>query len=244
MQNSTLSDVSRETWLLQFAVSWQQGEHIAIIGPTGTGKTTIAQLLLEIRDFCCVLAIKRIDETLERFKNGPKFGMSRYTIIQKWPPEYNQHRVVFWKKPKSLAPAELKRQSAVMGSALNQMYLSGGWCIFFDDTGYIVSQLGLAHELATMLSQGRSAGISVVVAMVRPRSMVARVPKEALNQCSHVIVFQFTDLQEVSACADIVGISKGDMIQLIRTLDRHEFLAFSQGKVVKVRNELPLEGKE
>jgi hypothetical protein len=52
-------------WLIfQQNFSWDQGEHLAMIGPTGSGKTTLALYLLELRDFVTVLATKLVPKRL------------------------------------------------------------------------------------------------------------------------------------------------------------------------------------
>lgn len=202
---SPLPEISKD----DFSLDWHQGEHVTLIGSTGTGKTTQAHSLLEQRDFVCVLAVKRFDDTIERFKNGPKYGLSRYAVIHKWPPECYQHKVIFWPRPKDIKAGD--KQSTLIYHAVNDMYMSGGWCIYFDEAGYISGSLGLGSALGVLLNQGRSSHISVMATMTRPRSMIARVPVEALNQCRHILIFKYSDEREIRACAEIAGISYLEM---------------------------------
>ncbi|MGY5107128.1 hypothetical protein, partial [Streptomyces sp. 900105245] len=58
---------------------WRQGEHVALIGPTGSGKTHAAFWLLPMRDYVCILATKPKDESLDRF--GKKNG---YRKLKEW----------------------------------------------------------------------------------------------------------------------------------------------------------------
>lgn len=229
-----------DTWLENFKNSWRQGEHVSIIGPTGTGKTTIAHSILDAREFVCVLAVKRFDDTLQRFKYGHRYGRARYDVIRKWPPEFNQKRVIFWQKPTKIE--DQQKVADAIHKALNEMYRSGGWCIYCDEAGYIAGNLGLGRAVGVLLNQGRSAHVSMVCTMTRPRSMVARVPVETLNQCRHHIIFKYQDEKEIQTCAQIAGISFQEMrrFQYGLHVDTNkgfsDFIYVGHGSVNIVRN--------
>ena len=217
-----MQSCSREDWLEYMRLNWYQGEHAAIIGPTGTGKTTIASKLLDCRTWVCVLAVKRKDDTLELFKK------SGYKVIQKWPPDYNYKHVVLWIKPENIS--DTRTQADRLYYALDRMYRSGGWAIYFDEAGYIAGHLKLANELGVLLNQGRSSHISVICTMTRPHSMVARIPAESLNQCRHLIFFRYADEREIKSCAEIAGLSWRTMQDLMNELGEHDFLYVGKGK--------------
>lgn len=233
-------EIEMDSWFLEFKRNWRQGEHVSIIGGTGTGKTTVAHQILDCRTFVCVLAVKRRDDTLDRFRNGHKYGRSHYTIIKKWPPDYPARKIVLWVKPESITDA--KQQAEKLHAALNEMYLQGGWCIYFDEAGLIAGYLGLAKALGVLLNQGRSAGISVVATMTRPTSMVAQVPKETLNQPRHKLIFKYENEDEIKACAAIANINWKHMAFMQEQLAFHgnkrfsDFLSISQGTIKIVRN--------
>lgn len=216
--------VTLAQWLQDMRLSWKQGEHIALIGPTGSGKTTLARSLLPIRDYVVVIAVKRHDDTLDSY---PKQG---YRVITKWPPEYTQRHVVFWTRPKTLGDLLKQREQVI--AALESLYLAGGWCVYFDDLSYVCDQLRIKTPVVTFLNQGRSSGISAVSSCTRPR----KVPLEAFNQTRHVVVFRFTDRVEVWRCAEIAGVSHHAMEVLMSSLRGNDFLAFSHGSVAIVRN--------
>lgn len=208
--------------------NWEQGEHIAIIGPTGSGKTTVAKDIVCIRDYAVMFAVKKFDDTIDLFKRAG------FRIIKKWPPDFQQKKVILWVKPEDLG--SLASQAEKLQTALNLIYISGGWCTYFDEAGYIAGHLRLSTELGILLNQGRSSHISVVCAMTRPRSMVARIPSETLNQCRHLLIFRFTDEREIKTIAEISGVSYRDMLQLQEQLNKHDFLYVGKGYTFIVQN--------
>lgn len=231
-----------DDWYQDLQSDWHQGEHVAIIGQTGTGKTTVAHRILDIRDYVCVLAIKREDDTLERFRTGEQYGRDSYRVIRSWPPDYPFRKVILWAKPKSLKRDDLQKQALAVHHALNRMYLSGGWCIYLDEAGYLAGVLGLSSAIGILLNQGRSAHISVVATMTRPSSVVARIPRESLTQVRHHLVFKYTDDREMKSCAEIVGLSLQSMriFQKLLTTNPQkgfsDFLYVGKGKIIIVRN--------
>lgn len=230
-----LEEVAVGQWYAFMAEAWRQGEHAAIIGPTGSGKTTIAQMLLELRTYVVVLAVKRTDETLEAFKRG-EHGFSRYKVIEKWPPKYPDTRVILWAKPKELGITNEQREK--LKKAIDKMYLVGGWTEFWDDAGYITGYLGMGQELGILLNQGRSDALTVVVAMTQPKSMVARLPSETFKQCRHQLIFKFENVVELKAIAEIAGIDWRKLKNMSAELGDHDFIYKGKGQVVLVRNTL------
>lgn len=193
---------------------WRQGEHISLIGQSGTGKTTLAAKLLDIRGYVVVTAVKRRDETLTLFRR------KGYKTIGKWPPDYGFNQVILWKQPKSLSD-DLGTQRAAIHKMLNAVYLDGGWCVYLDDTGYLASTLRLATDIGVLLNQARSNRVSVVVGMTRPSSVIARIPKETLNQVRHVLVFKYSNIDEIESCAKVAGISRASMSEIQALLQRY-----------------------
>ncbi len=80
--------------------------------------------------------------------------------------------------------------------------------------------------------------------MTRPTSVVARVPKEALNQPRHKIIFKYTNDDEMKACSKIADISHAEMRELMALLEYHkngkqiysDFLYIGEAGVIIVRN--------
>lgn len=242
MEAKTFQETTATKWIESFKENWHQGEHVVILGPTGTGKTYFAQPIIDIRDYVCILAVKPRDETLERFRDGYKYGYKRYKVIKKWPPDYNDvNRYIYWEKPEGLE--KLGEQSRAIHKALNQMYREGGWTIYIDEAGYLAGTLGLGRAIGVLLNQGRSSGISVVLCVTRPTSVIARVPKEAFSQPRHKLIFKYENRDEMKAAAQVADMSVRELEEYQDALQTYhpegysDFLYVGKGKVEIVRNQ-------
>src|SRR5437660_38183 len=51
------------TW---FRRTWRQGEHVSLIGPTGSGKTTLGIHLIALRPYVTAFAVKPQDDTMHK----------------------------------------------------------------------------------------------------------------------------------------------------------------------------------
>lgn len=228
-------------WLQYMRKNWKQGEHVAIIGPTGRGKTTLARYLLAIRRYVVVLAVKAHDDTIETFKkpwhdatNTKRIIDPKYKVINYWPPFYTDHKIVYWIKPKNLKYDP--EQAEKIYESLNHIFKAGGWCVFLDDLGYVTGILGLAKSVATLFSQGRSNNNSIVSALTQPSSIAQRVPTESWRQVRHIIAFKYANVNDVVKIAEMAGIEKYIAVQLNEQLGQYDFLYYNNGTVVLVRN--------
>jgi energy-coupling factor transporter ATP-binding protein EcfA2 len=215
-----------DLWRCDFASRWKQGQHVAIIGPTGRGKTTLASHILDIREYVVVLAVKKNDDTLHYFR---KQG---YRTIKKWPPLHGNHKVLLWIKPKTID--EVEDQQERVHQALADFYIEGGWCVYIDEVGYVSGFLKQSRPLGVLLNQGRSSHITMVCSMTRPRSTVASIPLETISQCRHLMIFKYHDEREIEICAKIGGISFKKMIEYHQYMTDHQFLYCTEGLVTIV----------
>lgn len=208
-------EVDRVPWPAfygDFARSWRQGEHVAAVGPTGTGKTTLALSILPIRTYTVILATKPKDRTLD--------GMRRrgWVITDRWRRRESENRIVLWPKARGLHDAE--RQARILDHGLDSMFRAGGWTVLVDDTQYLAS-IGLRQTLSTLWVNARSAGVTVVAGSQRP----VWVPREMWSQSSHLFLFPVTDREDLKALA---GFGARLDAQLVRSVvssldpDRHE----------------------
>ncbi len=198
-------------------MGWRPGEHVSILGPTGSGKSHLALALLPQRQYVVALANKTRDSTL-----GPlvrrRGGWMR---VRTWPPPVPPRfapRVVVWPKPRSLSEAKAVQGEAFYG-VLDGVYLGGGWCVYIDEAYYLAKTLGLAPYMKLLWQQGRSAGTSIVACSQRP----AFVPLEMYSEASHVFVFGLRDRQSLKRLTEVGNVDPKQLAAVVPNLARHEF---------------------
>lgn len=216
--NHAPQEMSRAQWLMLMRGEWRQGQHVAIMGRTGRGKTMLARDLMALRGWSVVIAIKRADDTLDTF---PRAG---YKLINKWPPAYGEQRVLFWAKPRNLH--EMGEQRDRISAVLNDVYENGGWAILFDDVARVANALGFKREISTMLNEARSSHASIVSCMTQPSSVTQAIPSEIWRQVRYHLVFYYRVGRDLDAIADITGYDKKTIKSWMDMLRPFDFLAF------------------
>lgn len=150
-----------------------QGQHLSLMGDTGSGKTTLANVLLYARSYTLALRSKADPAPLPgtRIKRAEEFTrdneIDRYVLD----PPYERQLASFW-------------------NALETVWRQGRWTVYFDELFYLTGLKDREHRLSSridrLLTQGRSKKITVVCGMQRP----VQVSRFALSQSTHLIAFR------------------------------------------------------
>lgn len=150
---------------------WKQGEHVALIGQTGSGKSYLAATLLHARTHVLAVQTKPDDIAYKGFK--------RIRSIKQL--EYGQTRYVLAPKP------DFATQAREVARALKYCWDSsgrhGGWCIYIDELYYASDELHVGHYIKLLATQGRSKNISLVIGVQRP----VGVTRWAISEATHVL---------------------------------------------------------
>jgi len=207
-------DVETVPWADHFrTLSWKQGEHVTILGPTGSGKTTLALELLAKRSYVLALATKPKDPALAALRSDG------YNVTRSWPPDFITDRIIVWPKMDQADAREAEYHLAdVHARTLSAAYLSGGWCVYVDEL-IELSDLGLKPEINRILRQGRSQRVSFVGGSQRP----FEVPQSVYSQATHFYFFQTADDRDLKRLSEISGrVDKRALRDVVASLDWHD----------------------
>lgn len=194
--------------------AWRQGEHIGMIGPTGSGKTTLALSLLSKRKYITIFGTKPKDSTLDELK---KHNFKRVKTWDSLPADRYPRRIL-WPDATSLYAAVNQRNQFRKG--FEQIYLQGGWCLYIDELWFMCKVLGLEFEVKTYLLQARSLGISLVAASQRPRF----IPLEVYDQSTHLFFWRDNDESNLSRISGIAWLSANLVRSAVAKLEPHQVL--------------------
>lgn len=229
----------REVWeILTSEEGFRQGDHAAIIGPTGTGKTHIALELAELRDYVLFVACKPEDPLIKDLVAHGYWVSGDLNIpYTEQPPGSGQFRpahrkVVFWprlsaervRKLKShqLLDAEKQMQKPAVGGAIGYVRKNGSWCLIMDEATWVCRDLGLQRQVDSALFQFRTLNASLILCGQRPSWM----GQYALSQPTHLFLFQTSHKNDIKALGDISGVNYDAVISTVMNLNHrtHEVL--------------------
>lgn len=192
---------------------WRQGEHVSLIGHTSCGKSTLALELLPRRRRKVVLATKPRDPLINDLVK-----QRDYYLARKWPPRRGEEDVVLW--PPIAKLGDTATQSHAFGAALSRIYKTGGWCVYADEVRYLTQTLGLKRACEQFWLQGRTLGISFVVATQEP----THIPLEAYSQATHLFLWRASDKRRVNRLGEIGGVNTDVVKHVVQNLPLHDVL--------------------
>jgi len=214
-------DIQAKSWdqfLDDFKGEWKPGQHIAIIAPTGQGKTTVLVTLLErCRTFVLGFDPKGGDDTLA--KTG-------YPRLPTWPPPSKAYDKMARKEPVKylVGPKTMRRRDRpalidAQARALEGAWDDGGWTVAIDELQIAADKMGQAGAIDELLIAARTRKISVVSLFQRP----ADVPRAAYQMASWIFLGLTLDVDTINRLAEIVGRPKYEIRGAVNGLARADY---------------------
>lgn len=211
-----METLTYQQWLESFKRQWEPGQHVLLVGHTGSGKTVAAEDMLLLRKYVVVVATKAKDKSLDAYKGFAK--------LDEWPPAWNQKKILFWKKPKALG--DFASQQIAIYKLLNDVYQHGGWTVYFDDLVFLTGTLRLKEPVRMFYTQVRSQGVSIVSSLQRP----FWAPLEAVSQSTYALVFAVHDEHDIHRLSEGLSVGYRELLASIKELGPFEFIFLRTGK--------------
>lgn len=228
--------------------NFRQGDHVAIIGPTGSGKTHIGFDVLELRSYGIVLACKPRDPLVQdALARGYWLVPTDQLEVPYVDGRPVHSRVVYWprlgerarrKLPQSeVLRAEKVHQRPRIGAALGYVRNEGHWAVMLDEGTWVCRDLNLQRDVDSALFQFRTLNSSIVILGQRPSWMGRYV----LSSPTHLFLFNTNDGDDRKALGNVSGVDSKLVAALVERLDfeRHEVLYIDTRRRVMFRTVAP-----
>jgi hypothetical protein len=204
-------------WLAQ---AWEPGQHMAVIGPTGEGKTTFVVGILGLRQWVIALDPKGEDETLAasgymRVTHLPLPGDIRNRIAEGQPA-----RLIIGGP--SRTDAERIALRNLMAKAVKMVREQGGWTLYVDEFQILsdVRMFGLGKPIEELLISARRNRTSVITSFQAP----AWVPRAATRQAWGTLLLPTRDVNMIKAVAETMGRGWQELMSAVQQLPQYHGL--------------------
>ena len=209
---------------MSYVFDWRQDQHVGLIGPTESGKSTLQYAILPKRKYVTFFATKPRDLVLEQFAQT-----AGYARINDWPPTkgrlrkrevtaQDMPRRLLW--PDASTIGSVPRQQEVFNRAFEDIYTAGGWCTVWDEFWMMCTILQMEQQARIMLQQARSNHISFVMGAQRP----SRIPVEVYDQASHLFFWRDNDELNLKRIGGVGWLNSGPIRAFVANLEPYQVL--------------------
>ncbi len=203
---------------------YKAGEHVTVLGPTGSGKTHLAYGLLEVTAHpklpAVVMVMKPRDPTVAGWSR--RIGLIRTHGWPAVPNPFEQRRNgwTVWPRHRFDPEADDAMLHTVFRRAILDSYKRGRRILFADEAAGLSGELDLERELKTVWMRGRSMECGLWAASQRP----VEIPLHAYSQAHHLFLAHDPDYRTRQRYAEIGGVDPAIVLRDTAELPRWHWL--------------------
>lgn len=219
--------------------NWRQGEHIAVIAPTGEGKSTFTGGLMAVRRYVLVLDVKGGDSTLDglgfpRLTSWPGKKKIESMLVDNDENNKPSRYVIGGENRTAADAAKLK---STIEATLRDAYEMGGFTVNADELQLLTDPrfMNLREHVDKILIAARDRRISFVGSYQAP----SWVTPHASKQATWVAVAYTRDTDVVNRLAEILGRPKSEIRGAVEGLDKHHFIVANRNPREPLRLTMP-----
>lgn len=236
--------------------AWKPGQHIAIFGPNGYGKTTVAVELGEMPPVPTVLLVtKRRDRLISEL---PRRGwiltrtleQTRHALERRPGERYFGRRVegpppriVFWPAATGGLRQRRTKLRTIVEKLLDWAYEHGELVLIVNEAHFVVRNLRQGEQIEMLLHEARAGGVSLVLESQRP----AWLPHSAYSAPTYLVMFATNDRDDLKRLSEIGGaIDPQPLRDELQLLPMYEFLLVSprSAPAWSLRSRIPHDRKD
>lgn len=193
--------------------AWKAGEHIAIFGPNGYGKSTVAIELGNISTQPTILLVTKkrdrliselpkqgwkLCRTLEQVKHELRApaGARYFGKAPTAPP-----RILFWPAATGGLRQRRAKLKGIVERLLDFVYEHGRLTLIVDEGLFLTKTLGHSEQVEMLLHESRSAGCRLVILSQRPSGL----PLSAYSAPTFLIMFATNEPADLKRLSEIGG---------------------------------------
>ncbi len=230
LENGRLEVLDWPEFEALFAKAHKQGEHVAVVGPTGGGKSTVVVALGKVigsrraknkRPASVVfLVTKPKDRTISGMIAKP--NEDGFHEIKRWPPAYGEEHAIVWPRGGGASTVSA-RQRAVFLPLMDVIYQEGGQTVVIDEAAEFERPqphgLGMSATMEKFWSNARSNDLTLLAGTQRPRN----VTRLMWSEPQWIFVLRPEDEEDLKRVAELSGQKKA-VLEIVDGLGDFEFL--------------------
>ena len=211
--------------LARMQLVWRQGEHVLITGGTGSGKTTLARQLDQMR----IDAGGSVVVFVGKLQPDATFD-AEYKGWRRWKEWHKRssltdNKIILWPAVEGLNKRDaLEEMHRVFSEALDEISKIGKWCVHIDEGLLLtdrVAGLRLGDDIAQMYQLMRSAKATLITLAQRP----AHLPLSIYANLSYAYIGKVQEYADVKRLANLDGAPNSrELAKMISGNSRREFV--------------------